>query len=100
MNHGMIPSHYNMAHPQRSLRSYVENYLKEEIASESLVRQLPEFAHFVESVAFSLGEMVNFSNIGRDCGISSKTVKAYYQILIDTLMGYFIYPFSTKKPDI
>lgn len=97
LNHGLIPSHYDMAQPQRSLRSYVETYLKEEIASESLVRQLPEFAHFLESVAFSLGEMVNFSNIGRDCGVSPKTVKAYYQILIDTLMGYFIYPFYHKQ---
>jgi predicted AAA+ superfamily ATPase len=41
--------------------------------------------------------MVNYSNIASDCGISSPTVKEYFQILEDTLTGRFL-PSFQKKP--
>jgi uncharacterized protein len=47
-------------------------------------------------VGFCNGEMINFSNIGRDCGVDVKTVRAYFQILADTLLGRFVEPFSGK----
>lgn len=34
--------------------------------------------------------MINYENIASDCGIAAKTVKAYFQILKDTLIGYEI----------
>lgn len=67
-----------------------------EIREEGLVRHLPDFARFLDSAAFSNAQMVNYSNIARDCGISAKTVESYYQILIDTLLGYFILPYRKK----
>jgi predicted AAA+ superfamily ATPase len=75
----------------------VNDYLKEEIMSEGLVRNLSGFARFLDSVGYSHGEMVNFLNISRDCGVDAKTVKAYYQILVDTMLGVFIDPFTKKS---
>ncbi len=97
LNNGLIPSHYLSNHPMRSLKAYVQDYLNEEIQSEALVRSLPAFARFLDAVAFSNSELINYSNIARDCGVSAKTVKEYFQILVDTLLGYRVEPFSKKK---
>lgn len=96
LNHGLLPSHYLSDYPERSLRAYVNTYLKEEIQAEGLVRNLAGFARFLDIVGFSHGEMLNYANIARDCGIDAKTVKEYYQILVDTLIGYQIQPFFKK----
>ena len=70
--------------------------MREEIQAESLVRNLAGFSRFLEIAAMTDGEMVNYLNIASDCGVSSNTVKEYFQILEDTLVGYMI-PAFTKK---
>lgn len=95
-NNGLLPSHYLQKNATRSLNAYVHDYLKEEIRGEGLVRNLPAFSRFLDAVGFAHGEMINFSNIARDVGVDSKTVKEYYQILVDTLLGFFISPFSKR----
>lgn len=42
-------------------------------------------------------ELVNFTNVARECGVSGNTVKGYYQILVDTLLGRFL-PAYTRQP--
>ena len=97
LNRGLIPSHYLASQSSRALKAYVQDYLKEEIQQEGLVRNLPAFARFLDSVSFSNAEMVNYSNIARDCAVDSKTVAGYYQILVDTLLGAFLEPFRKQK---
>jgi len=97
LNRGMIPAHYLDKHYKRSLKAYTQDYLKEEVFAEGLTRNIPAFSRFLDAMAYSHGEMTNYSNIARDCGVSSKTVKEYYQILIDTLMGRMIEPFRKKR---
>jgi uncharacterized protein len=101
LNTGLIPSHYLSNNPTKSLQAYVEDYLTEEIKAEGLVRSLPSFSRFLDSLAFTNGEMVNYKNIAQDCGIDAKTVQNYYQILVDTLLGYYLLPYNKKvKRDI
>lgn len=101
LNNGLIPPHYQTTHVDLLMESYVIDYLNHEIREEGLVRNLPDFARFLDSAAFSNAEMVNYTNIARDCGVSAKTVENYYQILIDTLLGYFLFPYRKKiKRDI
>lgn len=88
--HGMLPTHYFAKNPQRLLAAYIDVYLKEEILQESIVRQLGTFQRFLEVAALSNGEMINYSNIATDCGIKVHTVRAYFDILEDTLIGYRI----------
>lgn len=95
-NNGLIPSHYASQNPKHILNSYIEDYLSNEIRSESMVRNLSAFSRFLSSLPFSHGEMINYSNIARDVGIDANTVKSYYQILEDTLTGYFLYPYTKK----
>lgn len=88
--HGMLPTHYFAKNPQRLLAAYIDVYLKEEILQESIVRQLGTFQRFLEVAALSNGEMINYSNIATDCGVKVHTVRAYFDILEDTLIGYRI----------
>lgn len=97
VNHGLIPKHYLAKHANRSLRSYVSDYISEEINAEALVRDVPAFAKFLDAVTLTHGELVNYSNIGRECGVSPKTVREYYQILEDTLMGHTLEPWRKSK---
>jgi predicted AAA+ superfamily ATPase len=97
LNHGLIPLHYAEAEPERSLRSYVLDYIEQEIHTEALTRNVPAFSKFLEAVAVSHGRLINYSNIARDCGVASKTVREYFQILEDTLLGHTLEPWRRKK---
>ena len=96
INNGMIPRHYSKDNPANLLKAYVGIYLREEIQAESLVRNLAGFSRFLEVAALTDGEMVNYLNIASDCGISANTVKEYFQILEDTLVGYMVPAFTRK----
>lgn len=96
LNFGLIPRHYLSANPKKLISAYIGSYLKDEISAEAKLRNINAFAKFLESAAFSNGEIVNYSNIATDCGVSSVTVKEYFQILEDTLIGRFL-PAYTKK---
>ncbi len=79
------------------LRSYVETYLSEEIKLESLVRNLGAFIKFLPLAGEESGNVLNFSNIGREIGVSYKTVQEYFQILQDTLVVFFLPSFARSK---
>jgi len=97
LNHGMIPIHHLEDSPEKSLKAYTQDYLKEEVIAEGLTRNIPAFSRFFDAMAYSHGELTNYSNIARDCGVDSKTVREYYQILVDTLMGRLVEPFKRRQ---
>ncbi len=97
LNHGLIPRHYIHQAPQPLIHAYIGDYLREEIAQEGLVRNLPSFGRFLEAAAFSNGAIPIYKNIAQDCGVSEPTVKEYFQILQDTLIGRFL-PSFQKRP--
>lgn len=88
VQNGMIPRHYMVANAQNRMRAYVDLYLKEEIIEESLVQNVDEFIRFMEVAAIMDGEILNYENVASDCGVSANTVKAYYKILVETLLGF------------
>lgn len=90
LNHGLLPRHYLAVKPHKMLEAYLGSYLKEEIASEANIRNIGPFSMFLQKAAFSNGEMVNYSNIASECGVSAPTIKEYFHILDDTLIGRFL----------
>lgn len=93
---GTLPSHYLSSQPNRALKAYLEDYLTLEIQAEGLVRNLPAFARFVDALRFTHGEMVNYTTISREAGVDAKTVRSYFDILVDTLFGYYVMPFRKR----
>jgi predicted AAA+ superfamily ATPase len=94
INNGMLPRHYTMENPQRRLQAYIGDYLNEEIRAEALSRNLLSFTRFMEIAAQCSGEMIVYKNIAQDCGVSANTVKEYFNILEQTMIGYLIPGFS------
>ena len=97
LNRGLIPAHYLSDHYARALRAYTQDYLKEEIFAEGIIRNVPAFSRFFDAMGYSHGELINYSKIARDCSVDSKTVREYYQILVDTLLGRMIEPFKKRQ---
>lgn len=97
ITHGLIPSHYNSDSVEEDLRSYISDYLKEEIAQEALVRNLPAFSDFLRVASISSSELLNYTNVGREVGVSAKVVRSYFEILEDTLLGFRVVPWRTSK---
>jgi predicted AAA+ superfamily ATPase len=97
LNRGLVPSHYLDSQYERSLRAYVVDYLKEEVFDEGLTRNVAAFSRFFEAMGYSHGDLTNYANIARDCGVDAKTVKEYYQILVDTLLGTFVEPWKKRQ---
>ncbi len=102
LNWGSLPAVHNESNDtvrEEILFSYISAYLREEIKEEQIVRNLDPFNRFLEVAAQSSGNIVNYSNIGRDCGVSSQAISKYYQILEDTLIGHFLPPYhgSVRK---
>lgn len=97
VNTGPLPNHYNAENPRLLLRSYVDDYLREEILEEGLSRNLPVFSDFLRVAAIGDTEVLNMSNVARETGMALSTVRDHYSILVDTLMGAFL-PAYTKRP--
>ena len=97
LNHGPLPPHYLVEDASELQAAYVDQYLKEEVLDEGLTRNLPAFDQFLRAAAIGDTEVVNFSNIARESGVASSTIKGYYEVLEDTLVGSFL-PAFTRRP--
>jgi predicted AAA+ superfamily ATPase len=99
LNRGFIPEHYDADESEYSalIRSYVGDYLKEEIAADALVRNIPAFTSFLSSAALSDTEPVNFATISRDVGVSAHTIKEHFEILSDTMQGSWLPAYSKRQ---
>lgn len=76
--------------PHEDLIAYVNTYLKEEIQSEALVRKVDAFSRFLMVAGTTNGQQINFTNMASDTGIPASTIREYYQILQDTLVGHLL----------
>lgn len=96
---GTLPRIFNLEgdiEKSEFLRSYADTYLKEEIWSEQVLRKLQPFRRFLEVAAQCNGKIINYANIARDVGVDAKTIKEYFSILEDTMIGFFLEPFHNS----
>lgn len=93
---GGLPLAYLGQHGDDYLYSYVDTYLKEEIQAEAVTRSLPNYTRFLQSAAFNNAQLLNYTKVANDAQLSPNTVRDYYQILEDTLIG-FVVPAWTKS---
>lgn len=94
---GMLPPHFLSENPTEDLRSYVADYLKEEIAAEALTQSIPSFSDFLRVATLTSSEILNYTNIARECGVSQRTVRLYFDILEDTFLGFRIPPWTKSE---
>lgn len=93
VNIGTLPSIYLSEYPQEDLLSYCGTYLKEEIQAEGAVRRIENFSRFLQIAALSNAELVNFESLSRDTAMPARTIRDYFTILEDTLIGTLVLPY-------
>jgi len=96
VHRGLVPLVVGAGDPADVLRTYAALYLREEVQSEGLVRNVGVFARFLESISFSHGSVLNLSAVSRDCQVERKTVEGYVAILEDLLLAFRV-PVFTKR---
>jgi len=92
---GLIPLVVSSQNPEDTLNAYIILYMREEIQMEGLVRNIGNFARFLEAISFSHGTILNISNVARECEVERKTVHCFIEVLYDLLMAYSL-PVFTK----
>lgn len=97
LRYGGLPSVYLSQDPAEELQAYAHTYLTEEIQAEGLVRRLPQFARFLQVAALGNGQLLNFTRIGNDAQVAPSTVREYYYLLEDTLLGFLLPPWTKSR---
>ncbi|MYD46088.1 MAG: ATP-binding protein [Gammaproteobacteria bacterium] len=88
LRYGTLPAVYCSDEPSRVLQDYVGNYLRQEIAAEGFVRNLPAFMRFIDVASHCNATIVNYENLANDAQVSRNTVYNYFDILKDTLVAF------------
>jgi len=97
LNYGTLPQVVLSKYPEEELKNYIGTYLKEEIQAEALTRNVNAFAEFLDLVGLSNGHEINYESFANDCQASTTTIKNYFQILEDTLIGFSLPGFTKSK---
>ncbi len=103
LHYGTLPKICDLLHDRQTdlakqhLKSYISTYIREEIQSEALTRNLGAFNRFLNVAAQCNGQIIEFANISRECSVPMSTVKEYFQILEDTLIGFYLWPWDKSE---
>jgi uncharacterized protein len=97
LNAGGLPAIYFSPYFSDELKNYIKLYIREEIQAESLIRRMDHFVRFLDSVATTNGEELNFESISNDSAVPARTVASYFELLEDTLLGFQVPPFTKTK---
>ena len=82
--------------PSDWLRSYVATYIERDVRTIGSVGDLTTFQRFVELCAGRTAQLLNYSSLADDCGISQPTAKAWFSILEASFIAFHLPPFSMK----
>jgi len=93
---GLLPLVVAADEAEDVLSAYVSLYLEEEVQREGWVRNLGNFARFLEALSFSHASVLNLSNVARDCQVERRTVQGFLEVLNDLLLCFTVPIFSRR----
>lgn len=93
---GSLPPVWLSEQPADELAGYSGTYLLEEVQAEALARKIEGFSRFLSTAALSNTLLVNFEAVASDAQVPARTVREYYAVLQDTLMGVLLEPFHPR----
>lgn len=93
---GLVPLIWQAPDPAATLAAYVGLYLQEEVQAEALVRQLGDFARFLEVISFSQASQLNLAALAREAEIPRKRAESYLAVLEDLLLGFRLPVFQRR----
>lgn len=97
LRYGGLPHIADSPEPEEELHAYVQTYLREEILAEGLIRKLPPFSRFLQTAALMNGSLINYAQVASDTEVPAATIREYFSILEDTLVGFPLEPWTASK---
>lgn len=94
LKYGGLPRVYQSDEPVDDLKAYCRTYLNEEIKMEAAVRNYDRFVRFMETMALSNGQEINYASLSSDSGAPARTIEGHIEVLKDTLIGFELLPFN------
>ena len=79
---------------KKFLMTYTQTYLREEIQMEQITRNLVGFRNFLAVASQMNGKILNYSKIAAVSGVEDKTVGRFFEVLVDTLVGFLLEPYE------
>ena len=85
--------------PAQWLGAYVTTYIERDVRSVANVGDLTTFQRFVELCAGRTAQLLNYSSLANDCGVSQPTAKSWLSILETSYIVFRLPPFhpSVRK---
>jgi len=96
-HYGSLPLVYDSEYPEEDLKAYCGTYLQQEIAEEGAARKIDAFSRFLRTAALYNGEQVNYEAWASDAAVPARTIREYFSVLEDTLLGEMLTPWSRGK---
>lgn len=90
---GFYPSIYSKKIPaQRWIQNYVQTYVERDIRNMKHINDLSVFQKFLSLCAGRIGQLVDLTSLGNDCGVSAHTIRSWLSILEATYIVFLIRP--------
>jgi len=93
---GLVPLVLAAEDREAVLRAYLALYVREEVQTEGLVRNMGSFARFLEAISFSHAALLSVSEVGRECAVSRTTVEGFVSIMEDLLIAVRLPVFAKR----
>jgi len=79
--------------PQKVYANYIRTYIERDVLTIKKIEDLNTFQRFIQLCAGRIGQILNLSSLGNDCGIDHKTARSWLSILEATYVIFLLYPY-------
>lgn len=73
--------------------SYTQTYIERDVRQLKNIENIGRFQTFLKLCAGRVGQLINFSSLAQDCGISPTTARQWLTILEASYLIFFLQPF-------
>ena len=85
--------HAQKTSPSRLYTSYIRTYVERDVRQLKAIEDLSLFQKFMGLCAGRIGQMVNLTSLGDDCGITAKTVRSWLSVLEASYVIFLLQPY-------
>lgn len=76
--------------------SYVSTYIERDVRALTNISSITDFTRFMVAIAARSGELLNYSNVAQEVGVSVDTIKRWTTILETSGIIYLLKPYSNN----
>lgn len=76
--------------------SYVSTYIERDVRQLTNIANSTDFTRFMVALASRSGELLNYSNVAQEVGVSNETIKRWTAILQTSGIIYLLQPYSNN----